>query len=1017
MAVVWRLALPVLALTLPVPLGAQDLGLRLGDSARVQIPPGAAVRVPLAVDQAGMGAVRLATFQGRLAWESTRLRFDSLRSGDGWQATATLDSALRGVVRVSASGVGLGTSVQMAVAHFTALPSAGGTRVALTPSRADDQASTNLLSAMQTRGLDVCIAIPGRWGEVTDDDVVNIIDAQQIARSTVGLSVTRPSALAWRGDATGDGSINIIDAQQVARFTVGLSVSAVRINTAVTSTPSVSALLLSTGPAGPLAPGRFFQLVGDPLDAAGVTVAGCPSFIWSSSNPTVASVDATGRVSAISAGTATITGSSGGRSATVGVQVASPVAAVEVTPSAATVSVGGTQALTAVTKDAAGAVLTGRTVTWSTSNAAVATVSSAGVVTAVTAGSATITASSEGKTGTAAITVPVPAARYLVTASSSVPAAGETVTITAQLADVNGNAVAMNGKTVTWSKSNANGSFASATSTTNGSGIATVIFTVHTIAGTATTVTATDSDNLTGTTATITTVAGPPYLLSKNGGDEQRATVGTSVTTAPRVLVTDANANPVAGVRVTYVVASGGGSLTGATAITNASGIATVGSWTLGTTAGENALTAASGTLTGSPVTFTATGTAGATAFIQVVRGRDQVGVVSSPVDTNPAVRAVDIHGNRVPGVPFTASVTYGGGSIATTNAVTNVNGEATFGAWTLGSSEGEHTLEFSTPGFSNVGVLARAVPASSFFIDVRYIGNEAASYNALFQAAATRWQRAIIRDELNTFVNLPAGTACGSGILPSINETVDDILVFAEVVDIDGEGGTLASASACRFGATSLKPVVGYMKFDRADLTRLIAQGRARNTILHEMGHVLGFGSLTRWRDLLVGAGTSNPYFVGSNALSAFNALNAGSTSPWFGSKVPVEETGGAGTRDSHWRESVMNSELMTGYSGPTSTEPLSVVTLDAMSDLGYGTSLWGYNSFSIPALAIGTQPVKSAVSWEQISTTEIYIDHKTGIDIPKAAMPLQSRLIVPKPDRVLINRSISWEARRVPK
>jgi hypothetical protein len=598
-----------------------------------------------------------------------------------------------------------------------------------------------------------------------------------------------------------------------------------------------------------------------------------------------------------------------------------------------------------------------------------------------------------------------------------VPAAGETVTITAQLADVNGNAVAMNGKTVTWSKSNANGSFASATSTTNGSGIATVIFTVHTIAGTATTVTATDSDNLTGTTATITTVAGPPYLLSKNGGDEQRATVGTSVTTAPRVLVTDANANPVAGVRVTYVVASGGGSLTGATAITNASGIATVGSWTLGTTAGENALTAASGTLTGSPVTFTATGTAGATAFIQVVRGRDQVGVVSSPVDTNPAVRAVDIHGNRVPGVPFTASVTYGGGSIATTNAVTNVNGEATFGAWTLGSSEGEHTLEFSTPGFSNVGVLARAVPASSFFIDVRYIGNEAASYNALFQAAATRWQRAIIRDELNTFVNLPAGTACGSGILPSINETVDDILVFAEVVDIDGEGGTLASASACRFGATSLKPVVGYMKFDRADLTRLIAQGRARNTILHEMGHVLGFGSLTRWRDLLVGAGTSNPYFVGSNALSAFNALNAGSTSPWFGSKVPVEETGGAGTRDSHWRESVMNSELMTGYSGPTSTEPLSVVTLDAMSDLGYGTSLWGYNSFSIPALAIGTQPVKSAVSWEQISTTEIYIDHKTGIDIPKAAMPLQSRLIVPKPDRVLINRSISWEARRVPK
>ena len=78
--------------------------------------------------------------------------------------------------------------------------------------------------------------------------------------------------------------------------------------------------------------------------------------------------------------------------------------------------------------------------------------------------------------------------------------------------------------------------------------------------------------------------------------------MNTAVATAPRVLVTDAYNNPVAGVAVTFAVAPGSGSVTGASATTNASGIATVGSWTLGTTAGANTLTATCAGLTGSPV-------------------------------------------------------------------------------------------------------------------------------------------------------------------------------------------------------------------------------------------------------------------------------------------------------------------------------------------------------------------------------------------------------------------------------
>ncbi len=99
--------------------------------------------------------------------------------------------------------------------------------------------------------------------------------------------------------------------------------------------------------------------------------------------------------------------------------------------------------------------------------------------------------------------------------------------------------------------------------------------------------------------------------IALKAGDAQSASAGAAVAIAPSVVVTDAKSKPVAGVSVTFAVATGGGSVTGPSAKTNASGIAKVGSWKLGTAAGANTLTATSAGLTGSPVTFTATGNAG----------------------------------------------------------------------------------------------------------------------------------------------------------------------------------------------------------------------------------------------------------------------------------------------------------------------------------------------------------------------------------------------------------------------
>jgi hypothetical protein len=112
-------------------------------------------------------------------------------------------------------------------------------------------------------------------------------------------------------------------------------------------------------------------------------------------------------------------------------------------------------------------------------------------------------------------------------------------------------------------------------------------------------------------TFTATATAGSATQIAINAGDGQSAAVATAVSTLPSVIIKDANDNPISGVSVTFAVASGGGSITGDIAITDASGIATVGSWTLGDIAGSNTLTATAAGLTDSPVTFTATATVG----------------------------------------------------------------------------------------------------------------------------------------------------------------------------------------------------------------------------------------------------------------------------------------------------------------------------------------------------------------------------------------------------------------------
>ena len=188
--------------------------------------------------------------------------------------------------------------------------------------------------------------------------------------------------------------------------------------TATSESQSGFATLTVTAPVGQvatitvtLAPqsvavGQNSQGTATPLDANG-NVVPVQNIQWDSSDPTIATVDANGRVTTLKVGTTDISAKARGRTGTATLIVTVvPVANVSVSLASPTVPVNQTTQATAILTDTNGATLTGRIIVWTTSDATVATVSPSGIVTAVAPGTATITATSEGKSGSAMVTVP-----------------------------------------------------------------------------------------------------------------------------------------------------------------------------------------------------------------------------------------------------------------------------------------------------------------------------------------------------------------------------------------------------------------------------------------------------------------------------------------------------------------------------------------------------------------------------------------------------------------------------------
>ena len=219
---------------------------------------------------------------------------------------------------------------------------------------------------------------------------------------------------------------------------------------------------------------------------------------WSSDNPSVASVDQTGKVSAISAGTATITVTTadGNKTATCNVTVTAPAAQIPVTAisldATATVGIGST--ITLVVTYTPADANQGKAVTWTTADAGIAIVNN-GVVTGVSAGTVAITATSTTDpsiTATCNVTVQAIAVTDVSLNKSSLNLQiGGNETLTATVAPANAT-----NKNITWESSN------TAVATVNNGKVTGVA------AGTAT-ITVTTVDGNKTATCTVTVTAGP----------------------------------------------------------------------------------------------------------------------------------------------------------------------------------------------------------------------------------------------------------------------------------------------------------------------------------------------------------------------------------------------------------------------------------------------------------------------------------------------------------------------------
>jgi len=462
-----------------------------------------------------------------------------------------------------------------------------------------------------------------------------------------------------------------------------------------------------------------------------------------------------------------------------------------------------------------------------------------------------------------------------------------------------------------------------------------------------------------------------------------------TLTPAPVVEVRDGRDDPVlqAGITVTAGISSGNAVLTGTvTVTTDAAGRATFPNIQIQGTVGTKVMQFTSGTLKAA-LSSGVTLTPGPAANLvwnptsQLV----QNGLVGQSVLSKPSVIVTDPEGNGVSGVGVTFAVETGSGSGTGLSQTSNASGIATVGDWVLGPNVGPNTMSANSNGLTGTPVIFTAngvLTLSQFNIDLVFLAPPTAAQGAAFANAKARWEQAITGDLEDFNVGTVSLKSCG--VDTQVSGVIDDLKIVVELKPYDGVGMVLGAATPCFLrpnGPNPDTPIIGYMFFDTADLANLEQNGSLSDVVLHEMAHVLGFGTI--WEGFsfnVIDPGVVGPTgigYTGSNGLTAFLTVNNGN-----GTVVPVDSLGGEGTRRSHWDEALFKSEIMTGFISGT-IRPLSATSVASLADIGYQVNTAVANPFDYTnpsTLRAGPEPAPISFGNDIVKGTIMYVEKGTG-------------------------------------
>lgn len=245
------------------------------------------------------------------------------------------------------------------------------------------------------------------------------------------------------------------------------------------------------------------------------------------------------------------------------------------------------------------------------------------------------------------------------------------------------------------------------------------------------------------------------------------------------------------------------------------------------------------------------------------------------------------------------------------------------------------------------------------FILDIRYLGTAPTGPTLVSFEAAANTVRQTITGALQVvalpgnFVNISQCQAEGEddfdGFPDLPRDNIPGLVVYILVAPIDGPGGTLGSAGPCLIRGNEI-PALGTMLLDQADVANLQVAGQLPRVVLHELMHVLGFGTV--WPDLALvdTSDLADARFLGANARAACAANGGGAA---CATTVPVHSADGAGSQYTHWRESFFENELMTPFLNG-GANPFSATSVRSLADLGYVVSNSTTESFTIDGVEL---------------------------------------------------------------